>query len=142
MKKTLLTTFLLVSSLLLSSEANMKVNANVLETLTVRIDQNAEFGNIAKGSTNNKAVGKFSIKGENGETVNVTFEGLENNEIQLSHISGKTMTARFEGIQSNQMTLPNATYNQFEELRFILDVPEDIVKGTYESEFKIKVKYN
>lgn len=142
MKKILLSLFILSSLTLYSSEANMNVNANVLDTLTIRIDQDVEFGNIAKGSSNNTAIGKFSIKGENGETVNVKFEGLENNEIQLVHISGKTMTARFEGIQSNQMNLQNSSFNQFEELRFVLDVPEDIAKGTYESEFKIKVKYN
>lgn len=141
MKKILLLS-LLLNSIIFCDSANMKANAEILETLTIRVDKDVEFGKLAKGSTNNKAEGLFSVKGEAGEKINISFEGLENNQINLVHQSGAIITARFEGYQQNETTLQHYEFIQMNPVKFILDVPDNVVTGKYESEFKIKARYN
>lgn len=139
MKKILL--FFAVTSVLLSNDI-MEVSASVLDTLTIRIDQNVEFGKVAKGSTQNKAEGKYSVRGQQGNQVKITFEGLDNNTIDLKSNDNRILTAQYLGPKEFETNLNDSSFVSLPPLEFSLDVPQEIEQRDYLAEFKIIARYN
>ena len=139
MKKILL--FFAVTSVLLSNDI-MEVSASVLDTLTIRIDQNVEFGKVAKGSTQNKAEGKYSVRGQQGNQVKITFEGLDNNTIDLKSNDNRILTAKYLGPKGFETNLNDSSFVSLPPLEFSLVVPQEIEQRDYLAEFKIIARYN
>lgn len=141
MKKIILFSMLLLSTKLLATDsANMNINATVMETLTVRKDEDVEFGKLAKGTSNNKAYGLYSVKGQGGEIVDINIGGIVNNTIPMTHISGATIYATIDRV-NDKITCIQDSYVQADKLNFTLDVPDSAVTGEYTGEIIIKARY-
>ncbi|MGL5962198.1 MAG: hypothetical protein ACRCZ0_09650, partial [Cetobacterium sp.] len=82
MKRLLLLATLVSTIALAQTEDTMYVTANVMETLTVRVDRDVVFGNVAKGSSN-KEFGQYSVRGEAGATVRVELGGYNTSTGEL-----------------------------------------------------------
>lgn len=121
--------------------ATMNVTAEVLETLTVRVDKDATFGKLAKGTTGNKATGTYSIKGEGGNVANITIDIPEDGRVRLEHISGASMYAVADH-RLHSLNLVQDTYVSSRPINFTLDVPDNMVSGTYAGNVLIKARYD
>ncbi|MGL5716543.1 MAG: hypothetical protein ACRCXX_14500 [Cetobacterium sp.] len=124
-----------------SASGAMEVTATVLETLTVRVDQNASFGNIAKGSTGNKATGLYSVKGEGGNTATITIDLPEDGRVALEHESGATLYATADHLE-HRLNLIQDSFVASRPINFTLDIPGNAVGGTYRGNVLVKAKYD
>ena len=124
------------------NSANMNVNATIMETLTVRIDQHAEFGKIAKGTSGNVATGKFSVKGQGNNQAKITISGLTNNgKLTLRNISGATISADVDHTEET-LSLKHDEFVAATPIRFTLNVPDNQQTGLYEGNVAIQARYN
>ena len=141
MKKLLLGLFVL-GAMAHGNEAIMKVNANVLETLTIRIDKDVEFGNVAKGSKGSIGIGEFSVKGEQGNSVRVNIEEVDKGVIQMKHsISGAIINASIIE-HPTEIQLNTQEFVKANRIAVELDVPSDSITGVYEGDIHLSVWYN
>ncbi|MGL5646940.1 MAG: hypothetical protein ACRDDY_03735 [Clostridium sp.] len=141
-KKLLLLGALLSVTTLANVEETMNVRARVLDTLTVRIDEHVNFGNIAKGSSYDRK-GKYSIKGNVGETVAIGFMGIgENGELEMKGVDGvSSITAVVENYQTHTMRLDSDDFVSAEPIKISLDVPSDTKSQEYIGNILIKARY-
>ena len=122
--------------------ASMNVNATIMETLTVRIDQHAEFGKIAKGTSGNIATGRFSVKGQGNNQAKITISGLTNDgKLALRNISGATVWADTD-YKEETLNLRQDEFVQAKPITFILDVPSNQQTGVYSGNITIQARYN
>ena len=122
--------------------ASMNVNATIMETLTVRIDQHAEFGKIAKGTSGNIATGRFSVKGQGNNQAKITISGLTNDgKLALRNISGATVWADTD-YEEETLNLRQDEFVQAKPIKFILDVPSNQQTGVYSGNITIQARYN
>ena len=122
--------------------ASMNVNATIMETLNVRIDQHAEFGKIAKGTSGNIATGRFSVKGQGNNQAKITISGLTNDgKLALRNISGATVWADTD-YKEETLNLRQDEFVQAKPITFILDVPSNQQTGVYSGNITIQARYN
>ena len=122
--------------------ASMNVNATIMETLTVRIDQHAEFGKIAKGTSGNIATGRFSVKGQGHNQAKIKISGLTNDgKLALRNISGATVWADTD-YEEETLNLRQDEFVQAKPIKFILDVPSNQQTGVYSGNITIQARYN
>jgi hypothetical protein len=140
MRKLLLGLFIL-GAVAYGNEAEMKASATVLETLTVRVDRDVEFGNVAKGSSGNVAIGELSVRGELGSDVRIEIEGSETGVIPLKHTDGTTLNAILVSYPS-AVKLTGNDFVRAEDVVMELDVPSDANMGKYEGKIFISARYN
>lgn len=126
-----------------SKETNtMNVSATIMETLTVRIDQHAEFGKIAKGTSGNIATGRFSVKGQGNNQAKITISGLTNDgKLTLRNISGATISADVDHTEET-LSLKHDEFVAATPIRFNLNVPDNQQTGLYEGNVTIQARYN
>ncbi len=125
-----------------SDSANMNVNATIMETLTVKIDQHAEFGKIAKGTSGNIAIGKFSVKGQGRNQAKITISGLTNDgKLALKNISGATVWANIDHTEET-ITLRQDEFVSAKPIKFTLDIPSNQQTGVYSGNITIQARYN
>lgn len=125
-----------------SDSASMNVNATIMETLTVRIDQHAEFGKIAKGTSGNIAIGKFSLKGQGRNQAKIKISGLTNDgKLALRNISGATVWANTD-YKEETLNLRQDEFIQANPIKFTLDVPSNQQTGVYSGNITIQARYN
>ena len=116
------------------NSANMNVNATIMETLTVRIDQHAEFGNIA--------IGKFSVKGQGRNQAKITISGLTNDgKLALKNISGATVWANIDHTEET-IALRQDEFVSAKPIKFTLDIPSNQQTGVYSGNITIQARYN
>lgn len=132
--------FVIATTSVASDKATMEVSAEIMETLTVRIDQDANFGKIAKGTTGNKAKGTYSVKGEGGHTALITIDMPEDGRVRMEHESGAALYAVADH-NLHSLRLVQDTFIPSRPLNFTLDVPENAVGGTYTGNVLIKARY-
>ncbi|MGL4452465.1 MAG: hypothetical protein ACRCTZ_14970 [Sarcina sp.] len=137
----LLGTFIISATSFASATDTMKVTAEVLETLTVRVDQDANFGKIAKGTTGNKARGTYSVKGEGGHTALITIDMPEDGRVRMEHESGAALYAIADH-NLHSLRLVQDTFVASRPLNFTLDVPENAVGGVYQGNVLVKARYD
>lgn len=124
------------------NSANMNVNATIMETLTVRIDQHAEFGKIAKGTSGNIAIGKFSVKGQGRNQAKITISGLTNDgKLALKNISGATVWANIDHTEET-IALRQDEFVSAKPIKFTLDIPSNQQTGVYSGNITIQARYN
>lgn len=140
MKKILAMVFMLSSISYSEIATNMEVKATVMETLTVRTDKDVDFGKLAKGTSNNTAYGLYSVKGQGGESVNITIGGIVDNRIPMKHISGATIYATVDRINDTIVCVQD-TFVQADRLNFNLSIPDNATTGEYVGEVLIKARY-
>lgn len=141
LKKVLIGLFTL-SVIALGNEATMRVTANVMESLTVRVDEDVNFGNVARGSSGNLGAGKFSVKGELGSSVNITLKGLESGEIEMYHSDkNSSVTARLIDAPKT-VELNRDDFVLAKPIKMSLDIPQNTRVGIYTGEFIISARYN
>lgn len=121
--------------------ATMNVSAEILETLTVRVDKHAEFGRLAKGTSKNEATGLYSVKGEGGNVANIVIEMPEDRRVRMEHQSGAAIYAVADH-NLHALNLVQDQYVQSRPLKFTLDVPENAVTGIYTGTVLVKARYN
>ena len=136
--KKLLTSLFVLGTLAFGAEDTMNINATVVEKLTVRVDEDAEFGRIAKGESAT-AVGKYSVKGEAGQKVRIEF-GTTSGIIPLKHVSGATMEASVSHLDEI-VTLAQDAFVQATPITFTVNVPEYAVTGAYTGEMLLSARY-
>ncbi|ERT67958.1 hypothetical protein HMPREF0202_02176 [Cetobacterium somerae ATCC BAA-474] len=125
-----------------TNPANMNVSATIMETLTVRVDQPAEFGKIAKGTSGNTAIGRFSVKGQGNNQAKITISGLTNNgKLTLRNISGATISADVDHTEET-LSLKHDEFVAATPIRFTLNVPDNQQTGLYEGNVTIQARYN
>lgn len=143
MKKTLLTIGVLLSTIAYSNvEDAMNVRARVLDTLTIRIDDHVNFGNVAKGTSYNKQ-GKYSIKGSQGELIHVGLTGVsDNGELELKGVDGiNSIIAIVDNHSEYTMRLESDNYVSAEPLSISLDIPTNTKSQEYVGNIFIKARY-
>ena len=120
----------------------MNVNATIMETLTVKIDQHAEFGKIAKGTSGNIAIGKFSVKGQGRNQAKITISGLTNDgKLALKNISGATVWANIDHTEET-ISLRQDEFVSAKPIKFTLDIPSNQQTGVYSGNVTIQARYN
>lgn len=143
--KKLLSVFMLLGSVVAlgrtSSTAVMNVEARVIDSLTIRVDEHVNFGDVIKGQSYDEK-GKVSIKAQVGEGVAITYDGVDSNgDLPMVGSDGTTiMKARV----SHPTTWHVAQSDGFESIQPItvwLDVPEGIKSQLYKADITIKARY-
>lgn len=119
------------------ADATMNINANVMDKLTIRVDEHAEFGNVTRGERYT-TVGKYSLQGEAGQKVLVKFgtDGV----VQLKHESGASIPVTLSHT-TDVVTMVPYEFVSAEPIKFTMDVVEYAVKGVYSGDILLSARY-
>ncbi|MGL4999364.1 MAG: hypothetical protein ACRC5T_10375 [Cetobacterium sp.] len=144
MKRNIFLMALLVSTVgFAQAEDTMNVTANVLETLTLRVDKDVEFGNIAKGSLN-KEFGQYSVKGELGATVKVELGGYNTSTGELVMKGEDGINNMIASVESNSIQTIKLGTDGFvtgDDVVVYLNVADDAKVQKYSGGITLKARY-